>query len=95
MTLTEKLEEYMRKMQKDGIDLSTVSSADILTGYYVNLGVSSQTSFLLWMHKIKEGEYPAYGSVTRAIRAARVNNPEWRKKNKQQQVEKVKKEVGY
>ena len=80
MTLTEKLEEYMRKMQKDGIDLSAMSSQKILASYYRSIGVSPETTFEEWVYIIAKGKYPAYGAVTGAIRAVRVNNQKWRKK---------------
>ena len=95
MTLEEKLEKYMKKMEEDGMDLSTALYPDILMGYYVSLGVTSETSFIDWINGVVEGKYPAYYSVIVAIRIARENNPKWRKKHKQQQVDAVKTEVGY
>ena len=85
----------MMELQQRGNNLSTMSSQKILHSYYRNIGVSPETTFEEWVYIMAEGTYPAYGSVTRAIRAARRNNPEWRKKHKQQQVDAVKTEVGY
>ena len=85
----------MRGLEELGHDLSAFPSTKILMSYYRYLGVSPDTSFSNWMHGVGTGKYPAYGSITRAIRAVRSNNPSWRKKRKQQQVDAVKTEVGY
>lgn len=92
MTLEEKLEKCMKKMEEDGMDLSTVSYTDILMAYYVSLGVTSETSFIDWIHGVGEGKYPTYYSVIVAIRIARENNPKWRKKHKNKQADVTKKE---
>ncbi len=61
------------------------------------LGVAQNTSFTDWMYGIAKGTYPAYGSVTRAIRQARYNNTNWKKDRTQvaEEVTTTKQEVGY
>ena len=87
----------MKLMIMRGANIPTTSNTMILKSYYIELGVTSTTTFGTWMHGIATHKYPAYGSVTRAIRKARENNPQWRKlrATKQKQVEDVKEEVGY
>ena len=93
MTLTEKMEDFMSDMR----NLPRTSNTAILKEYYHYLGVEPTTGFTEWLQGIAVNRYPAYGSVTRAIRKARENNPEWRKapKQKQQQVDNTREEVGY
>jgi len=95
MTLVDNLAVHMDAMEELGHTISTTSNTKILSSYYSSLGVSESTSFSNWIVGTAKNKYPAYGSVTRAIRKCRVANKEWRKKRKQQEVDYVKAEVGY
>ena len=95
MTLVDKMAIHMDSMEELGHTISTTSNTKILSSYYSSLGVSGSTSFSIWMNGIAEGKLPPYSSVTRAVRACRVANPEWRKKRKQQEVDYAKADVGY
>jgi len=95
MTLTDKLEAHMGDLESKGIDIASKSNTKILQSYYMSIGMKYSTSFGQWMHGVSTGEYPAYSSVTRAIRKARENTPRWRKSTVDKEVKQVKEEVGY
>jgi len=97
MTLTEKLELYMRSKELSGLDISTAKSSDILAGYYLHIGMPRTESFFAWLSNVQSGAIPAFASVTRAIRKARERNPRWQKPESviEEEVEYVKSVVGY
>ena len=97
MTLTDKLEGHMSRLETAGSNIQTMSNVRILQSYYVERGVTSTMTFGAWLHGVATNKHPAYGSITRAIRKARENNPQWRKISsaKKKQVEDVAKEAGY
>ena len=97
MKLVDKLIIHMEWMESNGAVIKTKSSSKILMSYYMSLGVTNNTTMTEWLMGIGHKKYPAYGSVSRAIRKAREVNPQW-KKNAQQvedEVSTVKEEVGY
>jgi len=85
----------MDMLERMGYNISKTNNNKILRTFYATQGVTEDTYFSNWMHSVDRGELPAYGSVTRAIRKCRENNPQWRKARKQKEVEHVKEEVGY
>ena len=96
MTLAEKIEEWLLDLE-DTVNISTTSSSKLVQWYYMSLGVSPTDSFSSWMLGLSNGDYPAYGSITRAIRKCRQNKPRWRKESsrKSKEQDNVKSEVGY
>ena len=97
MTLTDKLEGHMSRLETTGSNIQTMSSMKILESYYYSIGVTSDMGFPTWLYGVSTNIFPAYESVTRAIRKVRENNPQWRKirSTKKKQIEDVAKEVGY
>jgi len=96
-TLTQKLEQHMQGMEDVEVNISTCSSTKLLMSYYGSLGLTQDTSIADWMYGISTGKYPAYSSITRAIRKARGNNTSWMKTRKtvDSQVKSIEQEVGY
>jgi hypothetical protein len=97
MKLVDRLAIHIDRLEEMGYNIPETSNTKILTTYYGVIGVDSQTSFADWMYGVGKGTYPAYSSVTRAIRLCRVLNSRWSKKSrvKQEQIDGVKEEVGY
>lgn len=79
MTLTEKLEIYMAFIESKGIVVSETGSIDILAGYYLHVGMPRNIEFLSWLKDTQDLKYPAFASVTRAIRKARELHKHWQK----------------
>ena len=94
-TLTNKLTEFMQDIEDEGETVGRLSSTKILLRYYMSIGLTNDTTFRGWMVGVSGGGFPAYSSVTRAIRKARSDNPRWIKHNVDKEVAAVKKEVGY
>ena len=97
MTLIDKMTVYIQSLEDKGMNISNTSSTRILQYYYRTLGVAQKTTFTDWLYGVAKGKYPAYGSVTRAIRQCRLNTPRWSKKHtvKTKQIKDTKEEVGY
>ena len=97
MTLTEKLEVFIQEKADAGMNIGNTTSTRIAQWYYMEIGVKPNDTFRAWINGVTSGHYPAYGSVTRAIRKCRELHPEWRKSStrKAKDVKDVKTEVGY
>lgn len=97
MTLTDEMIVFMTACEAKGIDISNTSGKDILVEYYKSLGLKSTDTFSQWLHLVETKVFPAYASVTRAIRKARELTPRWQKPVAVvgAQIEDVKNEVGY
>ncbi len=98
MNVTKQVEYIMLGLERQGHDISEMDSQKIVLTMYHNLyGVDNNTKLYEYFSLFTARKIPAYESVTRAIRKARENNPAWEKprKKKKEQVEDVKKQVGY
>ena len=97
LTLTDKMVTYLEQVERAGINPADYSGVTILQRYYEHLGMEPDLPVGEWFSNISKRKYPAFASITRAIRKARELNPRWRKEEDlvAEQVENVKQEVGY
>jgi hypothetical protein len=76
-------------------NVSSRTNSELLFGFYLSIGMPEDISVSEWLLGCSMKQYPMHESVVRAIRKARELRPEWRKKDKQKEVDHVKEEVGY
>jgi len=79
MTLSKKIETFLKEKEANGYDISNLSNRAIAMMYYDHLGVTMETTLKVWFIRIADGTIPAYESITRSIRKCRQNNKKWRK----------------
>ena len=88
----------MKFMEKTGkVYIPKASNTQILISYYSSLGVDYRTTFHDFLRGVSHKRYPAYSSVTRAIRLAREKHIAWEKEHttKIDEIISVKEEIGY
>ena len=77
-TLLMKMVDFL-DIQQATIDISETSNTVIINKYYQSIGVTDTTTMNEWFEGIISHKYPAYTSVSRAIRKTRELNPQWQK----------------
>ena len=95
--LTNKLIAFMSDAESRGVNPKDYSGVFILQRYYEYIGMEPDLPVGEWFSNITKRKYPAFASITRAIRKARELNPQWRKDEEQvaEEVKDFKENVGY
>jgi len=94
-TLVQKLVHCMQGLEENGVDISLASTTYIMFAFYYRNGLHNIDRVHTLFEKIQKRELPTMEGVTRAIRKARELKNEWKKSNKEDQIEQFEKEVGY
>ena len=94
-TMVQRMVHCMQELEAHGLNIPTSSTTYIMFAFYYRNGLHNIDRVHTLFEKIQSKELPTMESVTRAIRKARELKDEWKKSNKEEQIEQFEKEVGY